>query len=71
MLSHLDHLRNILHVAVHSTNHQMLHAGSIAFAVLPDGSSARAAGCGPAFLDGGCGYDLGELKHVRPLIWPV
>lgn len=41
----------------------MLHAGSIAFAVLPDGSSARAAGCGPAFLDGGCGYDLGELKR--------
>ena len=34
-------------------------AGSIAFAMLPDGRSARAAGCGAAFLDGGCGYDLG------------
>lgn len=34
--------------------------GSIAFATLPDGVSARAAGCGPAFLDGGCGYDLGQ-----------
>ncbi|KAL0027911.1 hypothetical protein WJX79_002298 [Trebouxia sp. C0005] len=34
--------------------------GSIAFATLPDGLSARAAGCGPAFLDGGCGYDLGQ-----------
>lgn len=34
--------------------------GSIAFAVRRDGSSARAAGCGPAFLDGGCGYDLGQ-----------
>ncbi|KAL3148996.1 hypothetical protein ABBQ32_001850 [Trebouxia sp. C0010 RCD-2024] len=34
--------------------------GSIAFAVLPDGRSARAAGCGAAFLDGGCGYDLGQ-----------
>lgn len=34
--------------------------GSIAHAVRADGSSARAAGCGPAFLDGGCGYDIGQ-----------
>ena len=40
----------------------MVYAGSIAFAVLRDGSSAKAAGCGPAFLDGGCGYDLGMLQ---------
>ena len=37
-------------------------AGSIAFAMLPDGRSARAAGCGAAFLDGGCGYDLGTAS---------
>ena len=37
------------------------YAGSIAFALLADGRSARAAGCGAAFLDGGCGYDLGKI----------
>ena len=41
------------------------YAGSIAFAMLPDGRSARAAGCGAAFLDGGCGYDLGT--NIQPL----
>lgn len=30
--------------------------------MLPDGRSARAAGCGAAFLDGGCGYDLGTAS---------
>lgn len=29
--------------------------------MLADGRSARAAGCGAAFLDGGCGYDLGKV----------
>ena len=49
----------------------MLHAGSIAFATLTDGLSARAAGCGPAFLDGGCGYDLGMRQtpcHHAPRV---
>lgn len=32
--------------------------------MLPDGRTARAAGCGAAFLDGGCGYDLGTAPHT-------
>ena len=34
--------------------------------MLPDGRSARAAGCGDAFLDGGCGYDLGTASILGP-----
>jgi N-acetylglucosamine kinase-like BadF-type ATPase len=33
--------------------------GIIALGVGPDGSHVRASGWGPAFLDGGSGYDIG------------
>lgn len=38
--------------------------------MLPDGRSARAAGCGAAFLDGGCGYDLGTAPTLPSLHTP-
>ena len=35
-------------------------AGTIALGIGPDGEHVRASGWGPAFLDGGSGYDIGE-----------
>lgn len=36
------------------------HPGTVAYGVRPNGKSARAAGWGGAFLDGGSGYDIGQ-----------
>ena len=35
-------------------------AGVIAYGIDRVGHHVRASGWGPAFLDGGCGYDLGQ-----------
>lgn len=40
-------------------------AGTIAVGVLPDGEERRACGWGPSFLDGGCGFDIGQWPSVR------
>ncbi len=35
-------------------------AGVIAYGIDSAGNHVRASGWGPAFLDGGCGYDIGQ-----------
>ncbi len=35
-------------------------AGVIAYGIDHAGNHVRASGWGPAFLDGGCGYDIGQ-----------
>jgi len=45
-----------------------LPAGVIAYGIDRAGKHARASGWGPAFLDGGSGYDIGGVRASTILI---
>ena len=51
-----------------SLEQRAMCAGTIAFARTADGRECRSSGWGPAFLDPGSGYDIGEQHSVRKVM---
>ena len=47
-----------------------MRAGTIAFARTADGRECRSSGWGPAFLDPGSGYDIGECPCLCCYVLP-